>query len=164
MWRAAIQRFESVPTPDKGGRPDEYLEARIRTAHLSFSHFNQFTKARNILESLRLTYGDPSIDAYLGEIYFRLALYEESIERLERALESPKGSVIPFDELKKESYYYLASALDGKYTFLQQTEESLGRVRVAWNQYIEKYTCSENEDEKACAFAVKRADELKEVE
>ena len=107
-----------------------------------------------------MTYGDPAIDAYLGQIYFRLALYEEAVVRLEKTLASPKGSVIPFRRIKKNSYYYLASALDGKYTFLQQTEEKLLKAKGAWNQYIEKYDCASNPNEKTCELALRRIDEL----
>ncbi len=162
LWKAAISRYESVPSPERGGRPDEYLESRIKIAILSYSYFNQFTKARNILESLRLGFSDPAIDVYLGEVYFKLALYDEAVTRLEYALNSSKGTIMDKAELKKEAEYFRASSLDGKYTFVDKSEPLLSLTIEAWEDYSQNSFCKKKPD-KSCEFATKRLAELSKL-
>jgi serine/threonine protein kinase len=165
LWRDAVNIYETVPNVDQGGRANEYLEARIRLARISFKYFNQFTKARAILENLKLEFSDPAIDAYLGQIYYRLALYKEAMKRFELALGSKKGSVIPqTDEFKSEALYYQASAIDRQYTYVESDPALLLEALKAWNYFIEFSDCGKKTDTQFCKAALERKAALAKVE
>jgi serine/threonine protein kinase len=95
QWGDAIDAYERVPTIERGGLANEYLEARIRMAAIMIKHQGQYNKARKILEALKERYSDPAIDAFLGRAYFHLSLYAEAQIRFESALNATAGSVIP---------------------------------------------------------------------
>ncbi len=162
LWKEAVSIYELVPAVNNGGVANEYLEAQIRIAAISFSQFNQFTKARAILEKLRMKYSDPAIDAYLGQIYYRQALYYEACERLKAAVNSQKGSVIPqTNEFKKTLLYYFANSLDGQYIYVEKTDPLLGEAIKAWENFIEFAGCIVNTKDKKCKYARERVGKLK---
>jgi serine/threonine protein kinase len=160
---AAAAIYELVASPQKGGVANEYLEARIRLAGLLTRRLNQIARARAILEDLRSDFSDPAIDALLGQIYFKMSMYNEAIERLEIAQSSRKGSVIPLNrEYKRDVYFYLASAIDRRYTFLDQSPESLVKSLESWNRFINFAECRPiGNHGKDCDIALKRRNELR---
>ncbi len=156
-WREAVRMYQTVMPLNEGGRANEYLEAQIRVAYISFKHLNQFTKARAILEKLRLQFSDPAIDAYLGEIYYRQALYPEAVERLNAALSSKTGSVIPpTDELKSHLLYTSAYALDKHYIYVNRDPATLMKAVKAWKTYIRFTGCLQDSLKADCETALKR--------
>ncbi len=164
MWQEAATIYELVPSVKDGGPANEYLEAQLRRAYISFKHLNQYTRARSILEKLRLEYSDPAIDAYLGQIYFKLALYIEARDRLNAALSSKKGSVIQMTgDLKREMLYYYANALDRQYIYVDRNSSLLMDAIKAWGYYLEFSECDKNPDDD-CAFARERKAELESIE
>jgi tetratricopeptide (TPR) repeat protein len=159
-FREAVDRYLLVPSVKDGGVANEYLEAQLRAAYLMFTNLNQFTRARSILEKLRMDYSDPAIDAYLGQIYFRIALYPEARDRLESALNSSKGSIIrQTPEFKETLLYYTAYSLDKQYTFVEKDPGLLREAIKAWNYFIEFAGCDNSEKEN-CTFAHSRLEEL----
>jgi tetratricopeptide (TPR) repeat protein len=162
QWSEAATVYELVPSVKEGGVANEYLEAQVRLADICFRHLNQFTKARAILEKLRLEYSDPAIDAYLGEIYFKLALYAEAHERLDAAIRSKKGSVVSQTaEFRRELLFYYASALDRQYTYVENRNPSLLMDAIkAWDYYIESSNCAAANSDADCALARNRRAEL----
>jgi serine/threonine protein kinase len=161
LWKEAIYFYELIPSVEDGGVVNEYLEAQIRTADISFNHFNQYTKARAILEKLRMDFSDPAIDAYLGEIYFRQALYNEARDRLDAAVNSKKGSVIQqTDEFKREMLYYYAKSIDHQYIYVEKNPELLNDAIMAWEKYIVSSKCKKDAGDKKCAYARNRLKEL----
>ncbi len=165
LWNEAVSIYELVPSVDEGGVANEYLEAQMRRAWICFDRLNQFTKARAILEALRMEFSDPTIDAYLGQIYFRQALYNEARDRLEAAINSKKGSVIQHGEnFKKDLYYYYANSLDRQYIYVDQEPVLLREAVKAWNYYSEYSSCDKNVNEKDCIFAKKRLKELEKID
>ncbi|MBD3392302.1 MAG: protein kinase [Chitinivibrionales bacterium] len=166
QWEEAVNIYELVPTPRDGGMANEYLEAQIRRASICFRHLNQFTKARSILEKLRMEYSDPTIDAYLGQIYFKLALYNEARDRLEVALNAKKGSIIPqTDESRREMLFYYASALDRQYTYVDGSSPTLLIDAIkAWDYYMQFSDCDNRVKDEHCAIAKKRREELDKVD
>ncbi len=163
MWREAVEVLETVPSVEQGGLANEYLEAQIRVARISFKHRDQLTKARSILEQLRMEYSDPAIDAYLGQIYFRQALYIEAKERFEAALNSKKGSVIAQDQNFRSSLlYYHANALDRQYIYVERDESLLVEAIKAWN-YFRDFTNCDSVDTEQCSFAERRLGELQSI-
>ncbi len=161
LWKEAIYFYELIPSVENGGVANEYLEAQIRTAYISFTKFNQYTKARAVLEQLRNNYSDPAIDAYLGQIYFRLALYNESKDRLDAAVNSKKGSVIQqTDEFKREMLYYYAKSIDQQYIYVDKNPDLLDDAILAWEKYLKFSKCKKNIGDKKCNFAKNRLKEL----
>lgn len=164
LWSAAMNMYELVPSVENGGVANEFLEGQIRLARICFAHLNQFTKARSILESLRNNFSDPAIDAYLGEIYFRLALYNEARVRLDIAVNSKKGSVIPqTEEFRAELLYYYAASLDRQYIYVDQSPAILMDAIKAWQYYAEFAECGRKRKDKECSFAHKRLAELEQI-
>jgi tetratricopeptide (TPR) repeat protein len=165
MWREAVNIYETVPSAEKGGRANEFLEAQIRQAAILFKYFNQYTKARSILENLRQDFSDPAIDVYLGQIYYRLALYMEAVDRFEAFLASKKGSVIPqTDQFKRESLFFHASSLDRQYIYVENDPAMLLEAVKAWGYYIDFSGCDSNSKDKDCKTALKRRTALKGME
>ncbi len=161
LWKEAINFYELIPPVERGGVANEYLEAQIRGAYISFTHFNQFTKARAILEKLRFNYSDPAIDAYLGQIYFRQALYNEAKDRLQAAVKSKKGSVITkTNEFKSELLYYYANSLDRQFIYVDKNPDLLSEAVKAWEEFQIFKQCKHNSKDKKCSFAKKRLKEL----
>jgi tRNA A-37 threonylcarbamoyl transferase component Bud32 len=164
MWREAAAIYELAPSVEDGGPANEYLEAQLRRAYISFKRLNQYTLARSILEKLRLEYSDPAIDAYLGQIYFKLALYIEARDRLDAALSSNKGSVIAMThDFKREMLYYYANALDRQYIYVERNPSLLMDAIKAWDYYSEFSACAKKSDED-CRFARERKAELEQIE
>ncbi len=166
QWEEAVNMYELVPSVKGGGMANEYLEAQIRRASICFRHLNQFTKARSILEKLRMEYSDPVIDAYLGQIYFKLALYNEARDRLEVALNSKKGSVIPAtEESRREVLFYYANALDRQYTYVDGSSPALLIDALkAWDYYLQFSNCEARVKDEECATARKRREELDRID
>jgi serine/threonine protein kinase len=166
QWEDAVNIYELVPSVKEGGMANEYLEAQMRRSAICFRHLNQFTKARSILEKLRMEYSDPTIDAYLGQIYFRLALYNEARDRLEAALNSKKGSVIPqSDKSRRELLFYYANALDRQYTYVDRSSPTLLIDAIkAWNYFIEFSACDARVKDEQCETAIKRRNELEKID
>ncbi len=167
LWNEAVSIYEIVPPVEDGGVSNEYLEAQIRRARICFTHLNQLTKAQAILEKLRMDYSDPTIDAYLGQIYFKRALYNEAIERLDAAISSKKGSVIQQDVgLKRMLLYYYANSLDRQYIYIEQDPALLREAIKAWSYYSEFSACDErnNRKDKDCVFARNRLKELEKID
>lgn len=163
-WKEATTIYDLVPSVKDGGVANEYLEAQVRLARICYKHLNQYTRARSILERLRMQYSDPAIDAYLGEIYFQLALYSEARDRLDAALNTSKGSVIPqTPEHKQTMLYYYAYSLDKQYVYVDQDPGILREAIKAWNYYLESAQCREM-DAGECSFARKRLAELEKVD
>jgi len=161
LWQEAVSFYEVVPPVEEGGVANEYLEAQVRRAWICFDQLNQFTKARAILEGLRNTFSDPAIDAYLGQIYFKLALYNEARDRLDAAINSKKGSVIQQSpEFKRRLLYFHASSLDNQYIYVNRDPSTLREAIKAWKYYIEFSACSEDEKDKECIAAKKRLEAL----
>ncbi|MBD3347028.1 MAG: protein kinase [Chitinivibrionales bacterium] len=164
LWGEAVQVYESVPTVDEGGLANEYLEAQIRLAYISFTYRNQLTKARSILEKLRMEYSDPAIDAYLGKIYMRQSLHIEAKERFETALSSTKGSVIQItDEFKSDLLFDLATSLDKQYIYVDKDPGVLMEAIKAWSYFIEFAGC-DSKKSKNCIYAKKRIEELHKID
>jgi serine/threonine protein kinase len=162
-WKEAATIYELVPSVKDGGLANEYLEAQVRLARISYKHLNQYTRARAILERLRMEYSDPVIDAYLGEIYFELALYSEARDRLDAALNTAKGSVIPQSaDYQQTLLYYYAHSLDKQYVYVDKDPGILREAIKAWNYFLETAKCAEKNGGK-CAFARKRLEELEGV-
>jgi serine/threonine protein kinase len=166
QWEDAISIYELVPSLKNGGMANEYLEAQIRRAYICFHYLNQFTKARSILEKLRMEFSDPAIDAYLGQIYFKLALYNESRDRLEAALNSKKGSVMPqTEEFRRDLLFYYASALDRQYTYVDSRSPGLLiEALKAWNYYLQYSDCQSKLKDEQCIAASNRRSELEKIE
>lgn len=164
-WDEAIKSYKMVPSIEKGGLANEYLEAQIRMAAIMIENQQKFTKARKILEDLRTRYSDPAVDAYLGRVYYQMGLYKEAQERFEIALKSSTGSVIPqTGEFKRNIFFYSASALDGKY----QKEEQNAAYRIeaikAWDYFLTFAECSKIPNDLNCEYAFKRKTMLTDLE
>lgn len=165
MWSEAVSIYEIVPSVNNGGVANEYLEAQIRLAGISVTYLNQLTKAQSVLERLRMDFSDPAIDAYLGQIYFKRALYQEACERLDAAINSRKGSVIQQNaSFRKTMLYYYASSLDRQYVYIDQNISVLRSAVRAWKNYMEYAACENNSKDKDCVFAKERVSELEKME
>lgn len=158
--------YELVPTVKEGGMANEYLEAQLRRAFICFRHLNQFTKARAILEKIRMEYSDPAIDAYLGQIYFKLALYNEARDRFGAALNAKKGSVMPqTEEYRRELLFYYANALDRQYTYVDNRSPTLLIDAIkAWDYYLQFSNCASRVKDEQCATALSRRGELEKID
>jgi serine/threonine protein kinase len=165
-WSEAVNMYELVPSVKDGGMANEYLEAQVRRAYICFRYLGQFTKARAVLEKLRMEYSDPAIDAYLGQIYFKLALYNEARDRLEAALNSKKGSVIPqTEQWRREMLFYYANSLDRQFTYVDDTSPALLVEAIkAWEYYLQNAACDEKVKDESCAIALARQKELRKIE
>lgn len=167
LWNEAVSIYEIVPSVEDGGVANEYLEAQIRRARICLMYLNQLTKAQAILEKLRINYSDPAIDSYLGQIYFKRALYNEARDRLDAAINSKKGSVVQQDAISKRTLlYYYASSLDRQYVYIEQDPALLREAIKAWNYYREFSQCDdrENKRDKDCMFAKERLRELEKLD
>ncbi len=163
-WSEAMQMYQMVPSMEKGGLANEYLEAQIRLATLLLKRDRQYDKARKILEHLRRSYSDPAIDAYLGQAYFRLGMFDEAKDRLEASLSSQTGSVMQLNaDFKKEILFYHASTLDKKAAMDNYGQALLMDAVKAWNYYLEFADCSTHSSEE-CAFAKKRLADLDKLD
>jgi serine/threonine protein kinase len=161
QWTTALHYYSMTPSIDKGGLANEYLEAQVRMAAIMINNLNQYSKARRILESLKSRYSDPAIDSYLGRVYYELGLYSEAKERLDNALKSTAGSIIPeTNEFKREILYYSACSIHGTYTKEEQNQALLVEALKAWNFYIEFSRCGEKPEDENCINAQKQRDEL----
>ena len=165
-YSAALATYELIPSPSDGGDRSAYLEGRLRSASIYFKQRDQLTKARSLLEQLRKDFDDPAIDAYLGQLCFKQALYLEAKERLESFLGSSKTTVMRNsnyfnpNELQRDVLYAYASSLDGHYTFIEQKPEGLDEAILAWDRFLRFSDCASNPDDKRCRFAEKRSGEL----
>ncbi len=163
-FEEAVHMFQMVPPVDKGGLANEYLEAQIRLATIYLKRDKQYDKARKALERLRKSYSDPAIDAYLGESYFRLGMFDDAKDRLEAALMSQTGSVMPqTSDFKKEILFYQASTLDKKAALDGYTQAALIEAVKAWNYYIEFCECAIHPSDE-CAFAHRRLSDLDKID
>jgi serine/threonine protein kinase len=164
QWGDAVDAYQRVPSIEKGGLANEYLEARIRMAAVMIKYQGQYNKARKILEELKDRYSDPAIDAYLGRAYFHLGLYAEAGGRFESALKATAGSVIPSTQgFKQELLYYSAWAMDKRFEAEPSNNALLIDAVKAWNYYIEFSRCSPKTADEECAFAFKRRAELSKL-
>jgi serine/threonine protein kinase len=164
LWTDAINAYRMVPSIEKGGLANEYLEAQIRMAAIMIKYQGQYIKARKILEALKTSFSDPAVDAYLGRAYFQLGLYTEAQERFENALKATAGSVIPQNtEFKREILYYSACTIDKRFEGEPNNAALLIEATKAWNYYIEFSRCSTKTPDEECAFAIKRRAELKKL-
>ncbi|MFW5960380.1 MAG: hypothetical protein ACOCSE_04605 [Chitinivibrionales bacterium] len=68
------------------------------------------------------------------------------------------------DSLTSRSYYNKAVALDNQYTFVDRDSTTKANALSAWQEYAEKYECSEETDDKKCEEALKRLEKLSETE
>jgi serine/threonine protein kinase len=164
QWNDAIDAYRLVPTIEKGGLANEYLEAQIRMAAIMIKYQGQYIRARKTLEELKSRYSDPAIDAYLGRAYFHLGLYTEAQDRFENALKATAGSVIPQTSLfKREILYYGAWTVDKRYQSEQHNEALLIEAVKAWNYYLDFSKCTPKSADPECAFALKRRAELSKL-
>jgi serine/threonine protein kinase len=164
-WDDAINTYKMAPSMEKGGLANEYLEAQIRMATIHLRHLRQFERARTILEKLRAHFSDPSIDAFLGEAYFHLGIYDEAQERIEAALGSQAGSVIALTpDFKREILFYHAYTLDRKNPPDAFNQALLMEAIKAWNYYIEFSNCGSKPADGECLFAKKRLSDLEKMD
>jgi serine/threonine protein kinase len=160
-WDDAINTYKMVPSMDKGGLANEYLEAQIRMAIINLRHLKEFEKTRSILEKLRTKFSDPAIDAFLGEAYFHLGVFDDAQERIEAALSSQAGSVIQLTpEFKREILYYHAYTLDKKSSQEQFNQALLMEAVKAWNYFLDFSACPAKTGDDQCLFARKRLADL----
>jgi serine/threonine protein kinase len=164
-WDDAANTYKMVPSMEKGGLANEYLEAQVRMAIINLRHLKDFEKTRRILEKLRTKFSDPAIDAFLGEAYFHLVNFDDAQERIEAALSSQAGSVIPLTpEFKREILYYHAYTLDKKCSQEQMNQTLLMEAVKAWNYFIDFSGCTARTSDDQCLFARKRLTELEKPE
>jgi serine/threonine protein kinase len=164
-WEDALGAFKLVPSLEKGGLANEYLEAQVRLAAIYLKHEKQFDKARKTLERLKAQYSDPAIDAYLGETYHMLGMFDDAKERLDAALASQAGSVIPSTpEFKREILFYQASTLDKKAALDGFSQADLIEAVKAWNYFNEFSSCTARSADEQCQFARKRLVELGKID
>jgi serine/threonine protein kinase len=161
LWDDAVRLYKMVPSIEKGGLANEYLEAQVRMAAILIKYREDYSRARKILEALKSRYSDPAIDAYLGRVYYHLSLYKEAQERFGSALKSTAGSVIAqTDDSKSDILYYSACAIDGTFSQDEQNEAILVEAIKAWDFYLEFAKCSMKQKEPACVYALQRRGEL----
>jgi serine/threonine protein kinase len=164
-WEDAIGTYKMVSSIDKGGLANEYLEAQIRMATICLKYTKQFDKARKTLERLKTQYSDPAIDAYLGETYHMLGMFDDAKARLDASLSSQTGSVIPFTvEFKREVLFFQASTLDKKAALENYSQSGLIESLKAWNYYLEFSGCAERVQDDQCRVAKKRFSELEKID
>ncbi len=161
----ALELYALFQPPEQGGERDIYLESQIRMAAIYGNQTNQLTRARSILERLKIQYNDPAVDAYLGQLYFKLALYIEAKERFDSSFASTIPTVlrnsIRFNPhvFTRNAYYTYAESLDRHYVFVDKKPEYLDQAVEAYNRFLSFAGCAEGED-KRCAAAEVRLAEL----
>jgi tetratricopeptide (TPR) repeat protein len=164
-WEDALDAFKMVPSLEKGGLANEYLEAQIRLAAIYLKHEKQYDKARKTLERLKSQYSDPAIDAYLGETYHMLGMFDDAKERLNAALASQAGSVIlSTPEFKRDILFYQASTLDKKAVLDGYSQAELIEAVKAWNYFTGFSGCPARPADEQCQFAKKRMHELGKID
>jgi serine/threonine protein kinase len=164
-WEDAVEALKMVPSLEKGGLANEYLEAQIRLAAIYLKHEKLFDKARKTLEHLRAQYSDPAIDAYLDETYHMLGMFDDAKERLDAALASQAGSVIPSTpEFKREILFFQASTLDKKAALDSYSQADFIEAVKAWNYFTEFSSCPARLADEQCQFARKRLIELGKID
>jgi tetratricopeptide (TPR) repeat protein len=164
-WEDALGAFKLVPSLEKGGLANEYLEAQIRLAAIYIKNAKQYDKARKTLEHLRTQYSDPAIDAYLGETYHMLGMFDDAKQRIDAALASQAGSVIPVTpEFKREILFFQASTLDKKAAMDSYSQAGLIEAVKAWNYFTEFSNCPGRASDEQCQFARKRLAELGKID
>jgi tetratricopeptide (TPR) repeat protein len=164
-WDDAADAFKMVPSLEKGGLANEYLEAQVRLAAIFIKHYKQYDKARKILERLRVQYSDPAVDAYLGETYHMLGMFDDAKERLNAALASQAGSVIPLTvDFKREILFFQSSTLDKKAAMNGYSQADLIEAVKAWNYFNDFSNCSARFGDEQCQHAKKRLNELGKID
>ncbi len=164
-WDDAASTYKMVPSLERGGLANEYLEAQIRLAAIILKHSKQYDKARKMLERLRTTYSDPAIDAYLGETYYWLGMFDEAKERFEASLASQAGSVILLNaDFKREILFFSASTLDKKAGLENYGQAILIEAVKAWNYFIEFSACGAKLADEQCQYARKRLNDLDKID
>jgi tetratricopeptide (TPR) repeat protein len=165
QWEDAAGVYRLVPPLEKGGLANEYLEAQIRLAAIYIKQERQYDKARKTLEHLKSQYSDPAIDAYLGETYHMLGMFDDAKARLDAALASQAGSVVPFTtDFKREILFYQASTLDKKAALDSYGQAELIEAVKAWNYFTEFSSCPGRQADEQCQFARKRVTELGKID
>ncbi len=164
-WDDAANTYKMVPSLEHGGLANEYLEAQIRLAAIILKHSKQYDRARKMLERLRTTYSDPAIDAYLGETYYWLGMFDEAKERLDASLASEAGSVVLLNaDFKREILFFSASTLDKKAGLENYGQTILIEALKAWNYFIEFSACGSRPVDEQCQFARKRLNDLDKID
>ena len=164
-WDEAAAAYRMVPSLDNGGLANEYLEAQIRLAAIYLKHTKQYDRARRMLERLRMQFSDPAIDAYLGEAYYWLGMFDEAKLRFEASLGSQAGSVILLNQdFKREVLFFQASALDKKAGLNNYVPAALMEAQKAWNYYVEYSGCATRPGDDQCAYARKRLNDLDKID
>ncbi len=157
-WNEAIAAYKLVPSFEKGGRANEYLEAQIRMAAIMIREEGDYGRARKALEDLKERYSDPAIDAYLGQAYYQMGLYADAQDRFETALKATVGSVIPQTPVfKRDILYYSAATLDKRYETEPHNEALLIEAIKAWNYFIDFSGCAPRSGDEECTYASKRS-------
>jgi serine/threonine protein kinase len=165
----ALSLYELIPSPDQGGHSRTYLESRLRIASLLTEKKQQLTRARALLEKLRDQYTDPAIDAFLGRLYQKSALYLEARDRLLSALESGQRSVLQEAEdfnangFKRDNLYTLAAAVDAQAMQVEPTPELRDEAIAHWNSFSAFAECGKPEGDARCGEAEKRRRELEKA-
>jgi tetratricopeptide (TPR) repeat protein len=164
-WDEAAAAYRMVPTMEHGGLANEYLEAQIRLAAIYLKHAKQFDKARKTLERLRTRYSDPAIDAYLGETYYWLGMFDEARERFEASMGSQAGSVMLLGpDFKREVLFFQASAIDKKASLQNFAPALLIETVKAWNYFADFAGCATRASDEQCAYAKKRLSDLDKID
>jgi serine/threonine protein kinase len=163
-WNEAVSAYRLVPSFEKGGLANEYLEAQIRMAAIMIRDQGDYGRARKTLEELKGRYSDPAIDAYLGQAYYEMGLYADAQDRFETALKATVGSVIPqTPAFKRDILYYSAATLDKRYVTESHNEALLIEAIKAWDYFLEFSGCTPRSADDQCAFAEKRSAELSKL-
>jgi tetratricopeptide (TPR) repeat protein len=164
-WDDAAAVYKMIPSMERGGLANEYLEAQVRLASIYVKHAKQYDKARKTLERLRTRYSDPAIDAYLGETYYWLGMFDEALERFDASLGSQAGSVIPISQdFKREILFYQSSALDKRASLGNYSPALLIETVKAWNYFIDFSSCGSRPGDEQCVYAKKRLADLDKID
>jgi serine/threonine protein kinase len=162
----ALGLYDLTPPPEKGGDPESYLLSRLQAARLYMLRKGQLTKARSILEELQRHYHDPAVDAYLGILYLKSALYLEAKDHLEAAVESPRQTVLRrtdtfnSENFRSEELFNLASAWDGQFTYIEPRPEYREQALKGFHRFLDFADCSNQGPDKPCEQARKRIGEI----
>lgn len=155
QWRQAVEQYRMVPEGTK-----EFFEAQARKATIMGERLQQITAARAILENLRRLEEDPYVDAVLGGLLFKIALYAEARERFAASLTSRRTPVVPIEAERLDDMHYLtAMAWDKEYTLLDKDLRVLQEAVKTLGFYLDKAKCEENRTAK-CRQAQRRKDAL----
>jgi hypothetical protein len=94
-----------------------------------------------------------------------LGMFDDAKERLNAALVSQAGSVIPpTPEFKREILFYQASTLDKKAALDGYSQADLIEAVKAWNYFTEFSNCPARLADEQCQFARKRLTELGKID